>query len=212
SSLSTLSDSTGLTSPSLTDEEDAHYNNVIFHGVDSPVLLTTTIHHMVESSMTLNPSPPPFASHSPIHAYTPVPATPSTASSPSPTSHGPPSPRVPKRRRSATESTGSEPGSSTSRAHPVKKPRLPVPGESSFQLDVQVPSFTPVTPLEAPMGRTRQRVDRSACKCPDKSQKPARHWKTACPYNPDRLRFDCPHCTESFSRRDNRDRHVEDFH
>ncbi|KAG8927266.1 hypothetical protein FRC01_007743 [Tulasnella sp. 417] len=62
SPLTTISDPAEPPSPSLTEEEDAHYNNIIYHAVDSPVLPTTGQDHIAEMSLTFfnttsNPNP-----------------------------------------------------------------------------------------------------------------------------------------------------------
>ncbi|KAG8921955.1 hypothetical protein FRC01_014688 [Tulasnella sp. 417] len=53
SPLTTISDPAEPSSPSLTEEEDAHYNNIIYHAVDSPVLPTTGQDHIAE----IDPNP-----------------------------------------------------------------------------------------------------------------------------------------------------------
>lgn len=214
SSFSTLSDSTAPSSPPLTEEEDAHYNNLIYHAVDSPVLPSTPPTHMAEMSLTLVPPPPPFALPMPVPKAS-IPSTTSATPSPRTSFSASVSPPVLKRRRSLTaESMESQPGPSTSKPRPAKQPRLSVPGETAFQLDVQVPAFNSSSPSGLPMGRTRQRVDYSACKCRNRTSKPARHWKTACPYNPNRHqnRVSCDLCNMTFTRHDNMDRHMEDYH
>ncbi len=52
------------------------------------------------------------------------------------------------------------------------------------------------------------------CKCLRKSQKPRRHWATACPWNPDRDKagFRCDTCQITFGRKDNLKRHLRDVH
>jgi len=58
------------------------------------------------------------------------------------------------------------------------------------------------------------------CRCVFKkgNQKPARHWRTACPSNPARhnpnakFRCEVEGCSMDFSRRDNRDRHMRKYH
>ncbi|KAG8927268.1 hypothetical protein FRC01_007745 [Tulasnella sp. 417] len=88
------------------------------------------------------------------------------------------------------------------------------PGESAFQLDLQVPAFTPTTPSGLLMERTRQRVNHSACNSNDRTSKPARRWKTMYPYNLalHRSWVSCELCGKTFSRRDNLDRHMVDYH
>ncbi|KAG8949107.1 hypothetical protein FRC04_009053 [Tulasnella sp. 424] len=218
SSASTLSDSTNPRSPALTEEEEVHYNNVIFYGVDSPVLPLQSPTHIAGMSPTPASSPSPFAL-SPTITNIPSPAV-SAASSPRTSFSATISSPAVKRSRSLTvEPSESEPGpstpnASTSSSRLTKRVRISVPGESAFQLDVQVPAFTSSTPSGPPMGKTRQRVDYSACKCRNRTSKPARHWKTACPYNPDRStnRVSCELCEMTFSRHDNMDRHMADYH
>ncbi|KIO25914.1 hypothetical protein M407DRAFT_24768 [Tulasnella calospora MUT 4182] len=223
---STLSDPAEPSSPSLTEEEESHYNNLIFFAVDSPVLPPGPPPNTAELSMTFV-SPPPFAL-SPTVTDTSLPSATYASSSPRSSLSASLSPPVLKRRRSlSSESSESQPGPSTPSSsstrettppdpnpRPARRPRLSVPGESAFQLDVQVPAFTSSVPTGPPMGKTRQRVDYSACKCSNRTGKPARHWKTACPYNPARHtnRVSCELCGMSFSRHDNMDRHMEDYH
>ncbi|KAG8955607.1 hypothetical protein FRC04_007598 [Tulasnella sp. 424] len=62
-----------------------------------------------------------------------------------------------------------------------------------------ITSFNPPSPL-------------SACRCPNKSKKPMRHWRTACPYNPNPSTIDCDVCGRTFTRKQNMERHKKDFH
>ncbi|KAG8922877.1 hypothetical protein FRC00_006907, partial [Tulasnella sp. 408] len=173
---STLSDRADPSSPVLTDEEDAHYNNLIYHAVDSPVLPPSPQPHTAELSMTFVPSPPPFAL-SPTITDNSLPSPVSAASSPRTSFAASVSPPVLKRPRSLSlESSEPQAGPSSPsppaempspdpNPRPVKRARpSPVPGELAFQLDVQVPAFTSSAPTGPPMGKTRQRVDYSACK------------------------------------------------
>ncbi|KAG8927267.1 hypothetical protein FRC01_007744 [Tulasnella sp. 417] len=227
---STISDP-GPSSPALTEEDDTHINNIIYHAVDSPVLPPSPHTHMAELSMAFDPSPPPFAVPLTITNTPPLSTVclPPTSSRPRALFSPSASPPMLKRPRSLSmESDESQPGPSSSSSparertppesdhnpRPARKPRLSVTGESAFQLNVQVPAFTSAAPSGPPMGKTRQRVDYSACKCSNRTGKPARHWKTACPYNPARHqnRVCCELCGETFSRHDNLDRHMEDYH
>ncbi|KAG8913548.1 hypothetical protein FRC00_002161 [Tulasnella sp. 408] len=222
---STLSDSVEPSSPVLTEEEDAHYDNIIYHAVDSPVLPTSPQPFLAEVSTTLGDIPPPFAI-SPTITSDSIPSPVSLASSPRTSFAVSVSPPVLKRPRSLSlESSEPQAGPSSPsppaempspdpNPRPVKRARPSVPGELAFQLDVQVPAFTSSAPTGPPMGKTRQRVDYSACKCANRTGKPARHWKTACPYNPARHtnRVSCELCGMTFSRHDNMDRHMEDYH
>lgn len=55
----------------------------------------------------------------------------------------------------------------------------------------------------------------SRCKCPKNGGKPSRHWRTACPYNPNRTEarlFECTICGQKFNRKDNLTRHLRNRH
>lgn len=50
------------------------------------------------------------------------------------------------------------------------------------------------------------------CNCSIGHTKRKRHHDTACPHNPHKKRFICPHCAEDFSRKDNLKRHIRRRH
>ncbi|KIO19529.1 hypothetical protein M407DRAFT_146942 [Tulasnella calospora MUT 4182] len=55
----------------------------------------------------------------------------------------------------------------------------------------------------------------SRCRCPKNGGKPSRHWRTACPYNPNRTEarlFECNICGQKFNRKDNLTRHLRNRH
>ncbi|KAG8900046.1 hypothetical protein FRC01_010279 [Tulasnella sp. 417] len=88
------------------------------------------------------------------------------------------------------------------------------------------PTSLPISPL---MERRGSGPDRNApsssrnsvptpysrCRCPKNGGKPSRHWRTACPYNPNRTEarlFECTICGQKFNRKDNLTRHLRNRH
>ncbi|KAG8919126.1 hypothetical protein FRC01_001469 [Tulasnella sp. 417] len=216
-------------SPALTEEEAAHVDNLLFWGVDSPVLPEDIQESLLAmTGSPLDPGPPPLttpstllttssASPLPISSALFSPVTAYTAPSASPPAF--------KRPFSLTDPPDSQPHDPTpgpSTPRPTKRPRISVPGESFFELDTSVAPLNPTTqPTGQQMAKPREpRRDYSACKCEGgPTSKPARHWPI-CPYNPDRIKgnddkpfaCDAPGCDIRFGRKDNKKRHIEEYH
>lgn len=94
------------------------------------------------------------------------------------------------------------------RSHPDShRPRRPLlPGQSALRLD-QVGTRIPSSDRS---GSSRPvNTLPPTCQCPEKTRKPMRHWRTACPYNPEHQSMICPTCDRSFSRKDNCLRHMK---
>ncbi|KAG9043438.1 hypothetical protein FS837_009524 [Tulasnella sp. UAMH 9824] len=102
----------------------------------------------------------------------------------------------------------------------------PPMSDMSDPLSQQSPTSLPISPL---MERRGSGPDRNApsssrnsvptpysrCRCPKNGGKPSRHWRTACPYNPDRSeapQFECNICAQKFNRKDNLTRHLRNRH
>ncbi|KAG8947863.1 hypothetical protein FRC04_010221 [Tulasnella sp. 424] len=223
-----LSEPTDTVSSALTDEETAHIDNLIFFGVDAPVLPPDLLIPPVAAAETppaLDPVVPQLLPTQPTaSSVSSLPATPtSTLFNPTTTYAAPSvSPPRPKRRFSiATGDEPNEPQESTpgpSDPRPSKRPRFSYPGESSFQLDTRVAplELKPIKSAGRPIDKPPRaaRTDYSACRCPGGlTSNPARHWRT-CPYNPNagEKRFRCELCGRQFTREDNKFRHMEDYH
>ncbi|KAG9002663.1 hypothetical protein FRB90_011339 [Tulasnella sp. 427] len=220
-------------SPALTEEDEAHIDNLLFWGIDSPALppgfdlspkevaefvpdLIPLLQQFTNVTPIMPSALPPLVSSASL--FSPI-AAPSAVPSVSPPAR--------KRRLSPVaaddlqhvDHAPQEPALGPS-SHPrAKRPRTePQPvyaGQSSFQLDPTVAPLQPVEPVPASIEEPRTRgQDYSACRCPGGlTSKPARHWRS-CPYNPDRgiKKYPCSICGERFTRKDNRDRHVNDYH
>lgn len=88
------------------------------------------------------------------------------------------------------------------------------------------PTSLPISPLMERRGsgpdrntpgssRNSMPAPYSRCRCPKNGGKPSRHWRTACPYNPNRTEarhFECNICGQKFNRKDNLTRHLRNRH
>jgi len=81
---------------------------------------------------------------------------------------------------------------------------VPVQFQVSF---LAVPhGSTPPPPSTAPP-ISIEPCDWSLCQCENKTRKPARHFRTKCPYNPRLEKYHCTECGDPFTRKDNMLRH-----
>lgn len=73
----------------------------------------------------------------------------------------------------------------------------------------------PPSPSCAPVTAKSVTKPQDQCRCRNKTKKPLRHWRTACPFNPnrsDRLSCEIQGCGATFNRADNRTRHYDEYH
>ncbi|KAG8955604.1 hypothetical protein FRC04_007595 [Tulasnella sp. 424] len=99
-------------------------------------------------------------------------------------------------------------------------------GMSQYSPQYGSPQSLPISPLMEGRGSGLDRNQPSSsrnsvptpysrCRCLKNGGKPSRHWKTACPYNPDRTEsrsFECSICEQKFNRKDNLTRHLRNRH
>ncbi|KAG8955123.1 hypothetical protein FRC04_009580 [Tulasnella sp. 424] len=222
-----VSESTDTVSPALTEEEATHVDNLLFFGIDSPdipldLLTPPAATAAAEPPPALVPvAPQPSLTEPTASSVSPLASSASALFSPS-TAHVAPSASPPTRKRRFSLVAVDEPNelqehtAGPSNPRPAKRPCIPYPGESSFQLDATVEPLKATKPDGQPIGKPPRppRTDYSACRClGGLTTKPARHW-LSCPYNPDagEKRFTCELCDKHFTREDNKFRHMEDYH
>jgi len=89
----------------------------------------------------------------------------------------------------------------------LHRPRRPLlPGQSAMRLDSTGPRVLSSACFEASVATD---CPGPTCQCSEKTRKPLRHWRTACPYNPDLQRIRCTSCGRPFTRKDNCLRHTK---
>lgn len=196
----------------FTGDDAAHVENLVYWGVDSPVLppsilasLTTT----VEAAPALSPMLPGLQAQPNTPSMVPFPPSPGSVGltialadlrgytgSSSLTS-------------ASTESQQSTQGHLVPR--PAKRAHTSYPGESSFRLDSTVP---PLKQSESP-GQSKNgpnvHPEYPLCRCPlGPTTRPSRHWDV-CPSNPAGRKkpFKCEICGRAFTAKWNWERHVK---
>lgn len=218
----TLSETTPSLSPysattvplTFTGEDAMHVDNLVYHGVDSPILPPD-----VQTTSTTTTAMTPALSPT-----SPLPFTMSTApyASPLPFSSGP------SGSASTCAMSASPPGYShhpyhidspnqiqeSAAAHPIpryfKRRSGPYPGQSTFRLDSTVAPLGSSEPANQPPARGNY----SLCRCPSGlTSKPSRHWDT-CPFNQEggKKPFSCEICGDRFTTKWNKNRHIKSCH
>lgn len=201
----------------FTGEDAVHVDNLLYYGVDSPILppdIQTALTTTAATTSALYPTPP-----------LPLPMSTALDASPLPFSSGSSgsantcamsaSPPGYKHHRYHIDSPNQtqEPA-----VHPipryVKRRSGPYPGQSTFRLDSTVAPLEPREPYTQPVFKSHTRGNYSLCRCPSGlTSNPPRHWDT-CPYNPEggKKAFSCEICGDRFTTKWNKNRHIKSCH
>lgn len=122
------------------------------------------------------------------------------------------------RRRRGTSASQAGPSRTRRRRRTHEQVATSIPGGGLLQLQVPSAYESVPNPPQAPFEVNVQQQDEIRCRCTfdEAPSKLRRHWNTACPDNPNKAeRFYCnhPRCHshKGFSRKDNLNRHRDDF-